>query len=265
MISAQPGAPNAGPSLPNGRRSARVDNEQIATFKTCSKCRQEKPAERRYFSTGRRGKFGLHSVCLECCATAAYARYIRKRAERPTEHWFVCTDCGVATQRMNSKQKRCSGCQTAHRRIYSNRYKKRPDQVSRIRETTRNYRDANRDRVRHVFAVWSLANRDHLCAKARKYRAENVDRVKHHRRVRRARERNASGGHTAAEFVALCESYGWCCAYCGVFVGRNDITADHKTPLSKGGSDDIGNIAPACRTCNNRKYNRTAEEFAALA
>jgi len=49
------------------------------------------------------------------------------------------------------------------------------------------------------------------------------------------------------------------CYYCGNI--SKDMKRDHKTPHSRGGSDDGTNIVPACRSCNSRKGARTAEEY----
>jgi hypothetical protein len=51
------------------------------------------------------------------------------------------------------------------------------------------------------------------------------------------------------------------CAYCG---SNDRIEADHRTPLCRGGLNEISNILPACRHCNRRKHRRTEEEFRAL-
>jgi hypothetical protein len=49
------------------------------------------------------------------------------------------------------------------------------------------------------------------------------------------------------------------CEYCQ---SRADFTTEtfaieHVVPLSRGGTDDIDNLALACSGCNSRKYNKT--------
>jgi 5-methylcytosine-specific restriction endonuclease McrA len=57
----------------------------------------------------------------------------------------------------------------------------------------------------------------------------------------------------------LLEKWNRKCAYCG----KADIPleVEHITPKSRGGSNRISNLAIACRTCNQKKGNRTAQEF----
>lgn len=49
------------------------------------------------------------------------------------------------------------------------------------------------------------------------------------------------------------------CYYCGKVGGK--LEADHKTPFSKGGTDDIENLVTACRKCNRQKKDKSVEEF----
>jgi len=43
------------------------------------------------------------------------------------------------------------------------------------------------------------------------------------------------------------------CYYCGRKVSPEELTMDHKIPLSRGGTSDRINIVPACKECNNKK------------
>ncbi|MEU8086323.1 HNH endonuclease signature motif containing protein [Micromonospora sp. NPDC049101] len=45
------------------------------------------------------------------------------------------------------------------------------------------------------------------------------------------------------------------CWLCGRY-GAN--TADHVTPLSRGGTNDLSNLRPAHKACNSGRGNRTA-------
>lgn len=51
------------------------------------------------------------------------------------------------------------------------------------------------------------------------------------------------------------------CTYCGE--DNFPMTVDHVKPLSKGGTDDRGNLVPACRPCNTEKLDFTPEEWQA--
>ena len=57
---------------------------------------------------------------------------------------------------------------------------------------------------------------------------------------------------TAAQWTALQEAWG-SCAYCGA-VGT-PLQKDCVLPISRGGRYTLGNIVPACRSCNASKCN----------
>ncbi len=50
------------------------------------------------------------------------------------------------------------------------------------------------------------------------------------------------------------------CMYCAQQFPTRDLTRDHITPLSLGGSDTWTNVVAACRRCNNFKGGRTPEQ-----
>lgn len=87
----------------------------------------------------------------------------------------------------------------------------------------------------------------------RSYRNHTEKRI--HKVVQRHyRERAALGHFTFAEWQLVVWVYGGQCAYCGVTPNR--LERDHVIPLSKGGSNWIENIVPACKSCNSAKHNK---------
>ena len=73
-----------------------------------------------------------------------------------------------------------------------------------------------------------------------------------------ARKATAVGSFTTKEWLALVATFAGRCAYCGE---EGPLQADHRTPLSRGGTNFIWNILPACRSCNCRKSKTTEREF----
>ncbi len=51
------------------------------------------------------------------------------------------------------------------------------------------------------------------------------------------------------------------CRYCGQ--PAPDGQVDHVIPLSRGGTDDLSNLAWACRSCNASKGSKTPQEWGA--
>lgn len=53
---------------------------------------------------------------------------------------------------------------------------------------------------------------------------------------------------------------GHICQYCERPFSGGELTLDHVTPRSRGGSSSWENLVACCRGCNNRKGNRLPEE-----
>lgn len=72
------------------------------------------------------------------------------------------------------------------------------------------------------------------------------------------------GTHTKGEWAAKLSCAGGLCTYCKRPLGR--VThKDHVIPVSRGGSDSIDNVTPACWDCNMAKGAMTGDEFIAWA
>lgn len=106
--------------------------------------------------------------------------------------------------------------------------------------------------------VYASENADKIRSTKRQYRKKNLDRVLMHNNRRRVRKADCGGSHTQAQRRAKFALHGNCCFYCGK---RDKMTVDHAVPLCRGGTDDISNILPCCRSCNSRKRHRTVTEF----
>ncbi|WP_053589665.1 HNH endonuclease [Bacillus sp. FJAT-22090] len=85
------------------------------------------------------------------------------------------------------------------------------------------------------------------------------------RKGKMKRERNLIVEHHFNEWTELLKKHDNICFYCGVRMtktpGIKQRTRDHMIPISKGGSDKIENIVPACRSCNSKKGKLTFDEF----
>lgn len=103
-----------------------------------------------------------------------------------------------------------------------------------------------------------LRRREKRAAEYRAWCARNPDRVRFLNARRRARKAAAPGSHTWQEWAEKKHLFAYCCAYCGE---SGPLTVDHKIPLSRGGSDSIDNILPACFTCYAQKHDKTTAEF----
>jgi 5-methylcytosine-specific restriction endonuclease McrA len=74
--------------------------------------------------------------------------------------------------------------------------------------------------------------------------------------VRNKRIRENGGKHTLGEWETLKARYNWTCPCCKKVL---ELVKDHIIPLAKGGSSNIENIQPLCRSCNAKKHTNTTK------
>lgn len=119
-----------------------------------------------------------------------------------------------------------------------------------VSETRRPPRD---DRARY------LREREHRLSYAKKYQRDNPDVPQRARRKRKARLASAGIHHVSQrDWLRLVRRYDGRCFYCKA-PGR--MSMDHVIPVSRGGRHAIGNLVPACLSCNSSKRQRTIMEW----
>lgn len=113
--------------------------------------------------------------------------------------------------------------------------------------------------------LYYRANADRIKANVARWERENLERARMGKRntAHRRRARQAANGSfvvTQRDLRRTLGRTGGSCTYCGV---RGALEIDHVVPISRGGAHSIGNLAPACRTCNASKSDRFLTEWRA--
>jgi 5-methylcytosine-specific restriction endonuclease McrA len=125
------------------------------------------------------------------------------------------------------------GCRLCHLSRSVTQRKLHPEQLRAYREK---WARENIDLVRRLALEWRKKNRlyDSLRGSLRRavYRVADID---------------------PSSFDDLISYYGSQCVYCGDMM----TGFDHLHPLSRGGEHTIENLAPACRSCNSAKKDRS--------
>jgi 5-methylcytosine-specific restriction endonuclease McrA len=118
--------------------------------------------------------------------------------------------------------------------------------------------DANKDRILAYQVDYYRANTEKVKANVVAYWKANPEKKAVLESRRRARKAGNGGSHTVEERREKFMRFDNVCYYCGA---NKPLTEDHLIPLKRGGTDNIENIVPACRSCNSSKNASTVDEF----
>jgi 5-methylcytosine-specific restriction endonuclease McrA len=114
--------------------------------------------------------------------------------------------------------------------------------------------EANRDRLRAVAREQQRRYRSEHPDAAREWWAANHDRHRLYQATRRSKRSSGASIVTERDIRRLVNRYRGCCAYCGDATAK--LTIDHVVPFKRGGRHTIGNLVPACQSCNSSKGAR---------
>jgi 5-methylcytosine-specific restriction endonuclease McrA len=122
--------------------------------------------------------------------------------------------------------------------------------------------EARRMAADHV-RRWRLANPEKDSANHAAWKRANPGKLVQYTHARRAKKYAGGGTYTAEEAATLLIGQDFLCAnpYCQIDLRDIDSHLDHKTPLTRDGSNTIENLQWLCQPCNNRKWTYTNEEW----
>jgi 5-methylcytosine-specific restriction endonuclease McrA len=132
--------------------------------------------------------------------------------------------------------------------------------ADKARAAMQRWRERHRQAHRAENAAYYARHAERLKARIAEYHRANPAVVSAKSNKHRALRLAAEGAFTAAEWNEVVRSYRGRCAYCGVVAV---LEPDHRVALSRGGSNRIENILPACHRCNARKHRMSGAEFRA--
>jgi Restriction endonuclease len=131
----------------------------------------------------------------------------------------------------------------------------------RLKKQRKQYREANAEIIKTRKQAWYQSNAEQRKAAISAWQRAHPT----HRRLSacrtRGRQSNAEGTVTVELWLAKCEYHGHRCYLCGKAIKGRLMEMEHRIPLSRGGSNWIANIAPACKQCNGAKGDLTEKEY----
>lgn len=234
-----------------GCAKKRVRVRKIAKegHKFCSKCERVFPATVEYFIKENKTKSGLSSQCKECRHEyyLANREYIRKKTK---EYYEENKELVVR------KQKEYQEKNKEHKREYDKIYTR--ENKEKILVRTRKYVNENKKEMKKYWKMYYQKNKEHIYKINQRWKEKNAERVRMASKRRRNKKADLISDLTLEQWEWIKKHFNNECVYCGE---EKPLEQDHFVPLSKGGGYTVGNIVPACRSCNASKNNSDFEEW----
>ena len=127
---------------------------------------------------------------------------------------------------------------------------------AKAKETRNRYESANRDLVNARKRSWNSRNKNKVHAMNQNSYRKNPSLFIENRRRRYAQLKKVDTFLVTAQDYARLRRQA--CVYCQ---SKMQIEIDHIHPIAKNGRHSVGNLVPACRTCNRSKKDLFVMEW----
>lgn len=156
------------------------------------------------------------------------------------------------------KGRRCLACQKDKIRNWWANPEMRAKRKLKIKE----WREANPAKIKAIRDKFDLRHRDKLRADNREFYKNNPDYNRAKLSRRRGLNTGAIGKFSCSDVTELLRKQDNLCAnpFCATNI-TDSYTIDHKTPLSRGGSNWPRNLQLLCSPCNSSKCTKTRSEW----
>jgi len=166
----------------------------------------------------------------------------------------ICHKCQKVKRQVDMGRSYCRQCTSAANKEW--REKNRDHNKKRLAKWESENKESRKIRQRK--SELTESQRERKNRKMREWRKNNPEKAARHCNNKRAKRRSAEGKFTNDEWKAVVDHFSGRCVYCGE---KGKMTVEHVVPLSRGGTNYIENIVPACLGCNASKGKKTVEEF----
>jgi 5-methylcytosine-specific restriction endonuclease McrA len=109
------------------------------------------------------------------------------------------------------------------------------------------------ERYRSYSRTWKELHPEKVKAKEKLWSQNNPEKLQTKKHKRRALKKSSLGSFTSDQWKKLVQSHNGRCIDCNA---SGVMTVGHLVPLSKGGSNWIGNIKPQCVSCNSKQGSK---------
>ena len=220
--------------------------------KVCTKCNVEKPFSE--FYRRQSSKDGHRTECKLCENTRSKIAY----NSNPDYHRGRSRQWRIKNPEKHASAKRSwKEANPEKVKVYEKTYYQKNSE--KVRNRVKKYSIENSEKIKISNSRYQLIHADEIRTYKKQWAKNNPEKISNSRNRRRTRIKNNKVFFIRDSFMK--KLYGSGCVYCGT---KENITADHIIPISRGGSHSEGNLQPLCAKCNSSKCDKFMYEWKLL-